>query len=359
LAQATNANTSMATNHVSWLKNDSSWRVRWQEQGDRFEQYFLRRTFMVPGRTAPEADEEAFRAAVTFRAKLLQQGLIQEKRPAKPGEATDEGCDQHSKCWTAEVRRTPEQEHVDTPAVGYEASAMLAGQPLCGVMGPVGDGGASEEPPSTTSADGEWTTSSHVSDSEIEAMIDELFTPVGAHPSMQPQMQPKTQRVPPSPSHSSSVRSRTPRRRASDQNLTGCCTTEKIATGTKDSSPLAASQAATLSDASAADEAAPSTPPCSALSTEPRTTPQKTRRPLEQMCAPTAKIPGIVVNISTTGDAFAQTVAQLFADDATLEIAKIKIELAKQFSAAEVDSGLRRLDDANKVMIMDGNIHQV
>jgi hypothetical protein len=328
---------------------------------------------MVPGTTVAEANEKALHAAMEFRATLVRQGLIEEQRPAEANAAKNNGCTQQRKCRTDEAQRgskqqvfcpgslTQEQECLKTPARGNKASVMRADQLLREAMDLLDDGGVSDEPPSTTIEDGESTASSNASDSEIEAIIDELFTPTVAQPSMMPPMQPQMQlkmqpqKAPQSPLPCRSAMSRTPTQtqHASDQKPTDCCTTKQIAAGTRDSTPLPTPKARTHSDAFATDEAAPSTPPRRVVRVEPSTTPLKRSRPFECVSAPTAKIPGSVGNISARMRFLFERAG------GPISVSVLTKELAQHFSAAEVDSCLRMMDDANKVMIMDGKVFEV
>mmetsp|Transcript_127485 Transcript_127485/g.254713 ORF Transcript_127485/g.254713 Transcript_127485/m.254713 type:complete len:322 (+) Transcript_127485:35-1000(+) len=183
------------------------------------------------------------------------------------------------------------------------------------------------------------------------------------------------------------ARSRTPKHRSSEQCVAGCCKARELAIKTRNISPLPKPQLVPSCETKQAHIAAPCTPPRGTHKVETFITPQKTRRtktklpaklagifetedcssprlPQRQKQLPMAKLQDGVCESSATGDSFAQAVAREFScaggPDCSLDRGTLETKLQTlNFSAAEIASGLRRLDDMNKVMIMEGIVYQV
>mmetsp|Transcript_11323 Transcript_11323/g.21854 ORF Transcript_11323/g.21854 Transcript_11323/m.21854 type:complete len:113 (+) Transcript_11323:182-520(+) len=85
-------------------------------------------------------------------------------------------------------------------------------------------------------------------------------------------------------------------------------------------------------------------------------------RSFEQTFVLLAEITASINNLSITGGCFDKILPRSLSVLVDLMLpwrAKMNAEFAQPFSAAEVDGVLRKLDDAKKVMIMDGKVHQV
>jgi len=186
---------------------------------------------------------------------------------------------------------------------------------------------------------------------------------------------------------SSFVRSRTPQLRANQQGLTSCCKSRELPLEIRDASPIPIPQVTSIADTKPAHRAAPSTPPRRIHKVEFKT-PQKLQRKTPQISVElagvfdtenclspklprrskqlhTAKLQDANCNgsVTGTGNSFAQAVARELCaggPDAALDRGDLETKLqALHFSAAEIASGLARLDDMNKVAILDGKVYQV
>eukprot|EP00438_Fugacium_kawagutii_P008011 Skav209162 [mRNA] locus=scaffold1137:273554:281235:- [translate_table: standard] len=76
--------------HVIWDKNLMAWEVQqptFDSKGKRIgrkNRTFQVKRFLVPGRSAAEADAAALEAAKAFRVELVQQGVLSEPKPQDP-----------------------------------------------------------------------------------------------------------------------------------------------------------------------------------------------------------------------------------------------------------------------------------